>query len=99
MTLTTTPGNPGEVPMNTYTKLLCLSTLSLLGACAPAAKTPDAVFGLVKLSEGNYHPVAQFKTMAECEQKAQEAYKSPEGSTADAAKIVVACGAVYDQRR
>jgi hypothetical protein len=70
----------------------------MLVACAQT-KAPDAVYGLIKLGPDNYHPVTQFKSMAECVAAAQKAYHSPEGNTADTASIVVACGAVYDQPR
>jgi hypothetical protein len=60
--------------------------------------TPSAVFGLVKLGDGNYHPVAQFKTMAECVDAAKKAYAAP-NQDADTTKIVLSCGAVYDQPR
>jgi hypothetical protein len=81
--------------MKTFLPLL---TLGLLAACAQTS-TPSAVFGLVKLSEGNYHPVAQFKSMDECVANAKKAYGSPEGNTEDTKSIVLACGAVYDQPR
>jgi hypothetical protein len=72
-------------------------TLGLLAACAQTS-TPSAVFGLVKLGDGNYHPVAQFKTMAECVDAAKKAYAAP-NQDADTSKIVLSCGAVYDQPR
>ena len=73
-------------------------TLGLLAACAQTS-TPSAVFGLVKLGDGNYHPVAQFKSLDECTANAKKAYGSPEGNTEDTKSIVLACGAVYDQPR
>jgi hypothetical protein len=78
--------------------LLPLLTLGLLAACAQAP-TPSAVFGLVKIGDGNYHPVAHFKSMDECTANAKKAYGSPEGNTEDTKSIVLACGAVYDQPR
>jgi hypothetical protein len=73
--------------------------LTFIAGCTNVVSTPDAVYGLIKLGPNNYHPVTQFKSMAECVAAAQKAYHSPEGNTADTASIVVACGAVYDQPR
>jgi hypothetical protein len=70
-----------------------------LGVHAAHDSAPSAVFGLVKISDGNYHPVAQFKSMDECTANAKKAYGSPEGNTEDTKSIVLACGAVYDQPR
>jgi hypothetical protein len=79
--------------------LFTLLTFGLMIGCAPKTSTPSAVFGLVKLGDGNYHPVAQFKSLDECVANAKKAYGSPEGNTEDTKSIVLACGAVYDQPR